>query len=274
MPEGPEIRRATDEIADAIVGTAATTVWFAFDELEEFEETLEGRTVVAIEPRGKAILTRFDGGWNIYSHNQLYGKWIICAADESPDNNRQLRLEVSNDRRRALLFSASEIEVLRDDELDEQSYLAKLGPDPLSEDTTEGEIQARFEDETFHRRQLATLLLDQSFVAGLGNYLRSEILWFAGVHPRRRLSQLDAETRDTLAEGAYELSRRAYEYKGVTNDPERVERLKEDGVSWRTYRYYVFGRDGEYCYRCDSEIVREEHGGRRVYRCVSCQPTP
>jgi endonuclease-8 len=271
MPEGPEIRRAADAISKAIGGREASTVWFAFDELTEFEDVLEGRCVEAVEPRGKAILTRFEGGWNIYSHNQLYGKWVICGADESPDNNRQLRVEVANEDKRALLYSASEIEVLRDDELSEQSYLAKLGPDPLAEDVTSEDIRARYEDDTFHRRQLATLLLDQGFVAGLGNYLRSEILWYAGVHPRNRISQLDADTRRILAEGTYELTRRAYENKGVTNDPERVESMKIDGVPWRVYRYYVFGRDGEYCYRCDSKIVREEHGGRRVYRCVECQ---
>lgn len=271
MPEGPEIRRAADEIADAIAGRVADTVWFAFDALEEFESVLEGRRVEAVEPRGKAMLTRFEGGWNIYSHNQLYGKWLICNAGESPDNNRQLRVELANGDKRALLYSASEIEVLRDDELSEQPYLAKLGPDPLAEDVSAEDIVARFEDESFHRRQLATLLLDQGFVAGLGNYLRSEILWWAGVHPRTRLNQLDAETRGELAEGTYELCRRAYEYKGVTNDPERVESMKIDGVPWRVYRYYAFGRDGGYCYRCDSEIVREEHGGRRVYLCVECQ---
>ena len=271
MPEGPEIRRAADEIAGAIAGREAETVWFAFDVLEEFEPVLEGRRVEAVEPRGKAILTRFEGGWNIYSHNQLYGKWIICKAGESPDNNRQLRAEIANGDKRALLFSASEIEVLRDDELADQPYLAKLGPDPLAEDVTAEDILRRYKDETFHRRQLATLLLDQGFVAGLGNYLRSEILWYAGVHPRNRLNQLTESTRETLAEGTYELTRRAYENKGVTNDPERVESMKIDGVPWRVYRYNVFGREGGYCYRCDSEIVREEHGGRRVYRCTECQ---
>lgn len=274
MPEGPEIHRAADQIAQALVGREAEDVFFAFDELKEFEDQLCGREVLKIEPRGKAILTRFEGGWNVYSHNQLYGKWIVRNRGNVPDTNRQLRFAVHNEKKSAFLYSASEIEVLRDDEIATQSYLAKLGPDPLLDSVADEDVKARFHDEAFFRRQLAGLLLDQGFVGGIGNYLRSEILWFGRVHPREKLGKVDEDRRDRLGEATVLLTRRAYENKSVTNDPDVVSEMKADGRPRKEWRHYVFGRDTYTCPRCTGEIVREDHAGRRVYRCVDCQPTP
>jgi endonuclease-8 len=274
MPEGPEIHRAADEIADVLVGYPAGRVRFGLEELEQHEETLEGRQVRRVEARGKAILTRFEGGWNIYSHNQLYGKWMTRKAGDLPDTNRQLRVEITNDYQSAYLFSASEIEVLRDDELADQSYLAKLGPDPLIRETDEADIVERFEETDFHRRQLATLLLDQGFVAGLGNYLRSEILWSEEVHPREKLGGMDEQERRGLAETTWRLTRRAYEMDSATIDDEMAAERAGGDEGEHDVRYYAYGRKGADCPRCGDTIVREEHGGRRVFLCPSCQPAP
>ena len=77
MPEGPEIQLAADAVAAAIAGRPTTAVSFAFDQLKKYEEVLTGVEVTAVQARGKAMLTRFANGYNIYSHNQLYGKWMV-----------------------------------------------------------------------------------------------------------------------------------------------------------------------------------------------------
>jgi formamidopyrimidine-DNA glycosylase len=112
MPEGPEIRRAADKLHRAIAGHIAADVFFAFDHLKPYEEKLIGRTVTAVKPYGKAMVTYFDNGLGVYSHNQLYGIWVICKPDAVPATRRQLRFAVHTPRRWALLYSASEIEVL------------------------------------------------------------------------------------------------------------------------------------------------------------------
>lgn len=72
MPEGPEIKRS----ADAIAHQPITDIFFAFDHLKSFEDILKNilkkQIVTSVEPRDKALLTRFDHHLNIYSHNQLY----------------------------------------------------------------------------------------------------------------------------------------------------------------------------------------------------------
>ena len=77
MPEGPEIRLAADEVAAAVAGQVAVEVFFAFDHLKFFEPVLSGEMVTTVEAHGKAMLTRFANGLNIYSHNQLYGQWMV-----------------------------------------------------------------------------------------------------------------------------------------------------------------------------------------------------
>lgn len=272
MPEGPEIKRAADAIARAIAHQPLTEIFFAFEHLKPYAEKLKGHQVIAVEPRGKALLTRFDNQLNIYSHNQLYGKWMIRKAHSYPDTNRQLRLALHTEKKSALLYSASDIEVLHDDELASHPFLNRIGPDVLHPDTTLKVVIGRFQDNAFRRRQLTSLLLDQGFLSGLGNYLRSEILFVAGVHPKRRPADCTEEQIHALAQGAIALPQQSYETGGITNDLERVEQLKGQGYPRSAYRFYVFNREGRPCFHCDTPIVKEQSGGRRYYFCPNCQP--
>lgn len=271
MPEGPEIRREADRIAAVLEGRTARRVRFAFDALRPWERRLRGREVRAVEPRGKALLTRFAGGVNIYSHNQLYGRWYVTKPGAEPRTNRSLRVELHTDDGSAWLYSASEIEVLRDRDLDDHPYLAKLGPDVLDRSVRPGDVRRRFDDPRFARRGLGGLLLDQAFLGGVGNYLRSEILWVAGLDPTRRPVDLDDDERGALSRAALSISRRAYRTRGVTADAERVKRLRARGLPRRAFRHFVFGLDGEPCPRCESVIERLDVAGRRLYACPTCQ---
>ncbi|MEB3213763.1 MAG: endonuclease VIII [Leptolyngbyaceae bacterium] len=272
MPEGPEIKRSADAIAQAIAHQPITELFFAFDHLKSFEETLAASKVMAVEPRGKALLTRFENQLNIYSHNQLYGVWMVRKAHSYPSTNRQLRLAIHTQKKSALLYSASDIEVLHDDELAAHPFLSRIGPDVLAPDTSVEQVAQRLMDKEFYRRRLTTLLLDQHFLSGLGNYLRSEILFAAGVHPSMRPVDCTEEQIKRLAEWAIALPRQSYETGGITNDLERVAQLKEQGVKRSQYRFYVFNRESRPCYQCDTPIIKEVTGGRRYYFCPVCQP--
>lgn len=272
MPEGPEIKRAADAIAQAIAHQPLTAVFFAFEHLKPYEEKLKQHPVIAIEPRGKALLIRFDNQLNIYSHNQLYGQWMVRKAHSYPKTNRQLRLALHTARASALLYSASDIEVLHNDELPNHAFLSRIGPDVLHPNTTPQHVMERLCDQTFYRRQLSSLLLDQRFLSGLGNYLRSEILFVAGVYPKKRPADCTETQLQTLAQAAIALPRQSYETGGITNDLKQVDRLKAAGQSRSNYRFYVFNRDDKPCYRCSAPIVKERSGGRRYYFCPRCQP--
>jgi len=246
-------------------------LFFAFEHLKQFEDAFCGETVEQIETYGKAMLTRFSNGWNIYSHNQLYGKWQVVKRGKIPETNRQLRLAIHVAGKSALLYSASDIEVLPDEEVAAHPFISRIGPDLLSEQVTFEQVKARFLDKRFFRRGLLSLLLDQKFLAGLGNYLRSEVLFVAGVHPSMRPKDCSQQQIDRLAHACLNLSRQSYQTKGITNDLRRVERLKSEGYTRREYRHYVFVRHGLSCYTCDTTIVKEISGGRKYCYCPACQ---
>ena len=271
MPEGPEIKRAADAIAKAILHQSITEIFFAFDHLKSFEDTLADATIIAVEPRGKALLTRFDNHLNIYSHNQLYGKWMVRKAHCYPKTNRQLRLAIHTPKKSALLYSASDIDVLADDDLATHPFLCRIGPDVLHPDTTVEQVAERLMAKPFYRRRLTTLLLDQHFLSGLGNYLRSEILFAAGVHPSLRPVDCTAVQIQALAEMAIALPRQSYETGGITNNLDRVADLKAQGLTRSKYRYFVFSRAFKPCYECGTAIIKDRTGGRRYYYCPTCQ---
>ncbi|MDR9419991.1 endonuclease VIII [Gracilimonas sp.] len=267
MPEGPEIWRAADNISKTIANKEITEIYFAFDELKVFEDQLVGQKVTSVTPRGKAIITEFDNGLNLYSHNQLYGKWMMSDNGEEPNTNRSLRAAIKTKGGAAYLFSASEIEMLKNDEIESHSYIKKLGPDVVHPDTTYEEVLSRYRDDNFKNRKLATLLLDQGFLSGVGNYLRSEILFCAKIDPDFRPKDCTPEQIKDLAHYSIELSRRSYITGGITTEPELVEALKREGASRKEYRHYAYNRTGNPCYKCGRKIAEMKTGGRKIYYC-------
>ena len=270
MPEGPEIRRAADQISRAIVGEPAE-VEFGLPSLTRRGRDLSGRVIESVETRGKAMLIRFEGDRIVYSHNQLYGVWKVVKSGTRPRTGRQLRLRIENDRKAALLYSASEIEVLRSRDLARHPYLEKLGPDVLNEQLDPQAVEDYLHECGFQRRALGGLLLDQGFLAGVGNYLRSEILFRAGILPERRLGDLNDAERRALADAVVSMIRRGYRQRGATTSSGLLSDLKAAGASWRERRHYVFNRAGRPCHDCGQAIEKWEVAGRRLYSCPGCQ---
>ncbi len=271
MPEGPEIAREADRIRDAVEGKRVERVRFGLPHLSRRARAFDDARVVSVRPRGKAMLIGFDNGLTLYSHNQLYGRWFVRPAGTLPSTRRQLRMAIETRDRWALLYSASEIDVLDEVGLAMHPYLAKLGPDALDPELDATSVAERLEDPRFRRRGLGALLLDQSFVAGLGNYLRSEIAFEARLHPDQRPVDLRAADRRRLGRVTLKMTRRAYETGGVTLPASRAAALRRAGDSWARARHWVFARARQACRRCGDTIARFDLAGRRIYVCPTCQ---
>ncbi len=272
MPEGPEIRRAADEVAKILVGRRIVAAEFNVPSLRLYEERVIGQPVTAIDTRGKAMLTRFGNGLVMYSHNQLYGRWFAVSRDEQPRTNRQLRVALHTRSHSALLYSASDIEIFDASEESDHPFLNRAGPDILDPSLDVAAITERLEAKDFRNRALGNLYLDQGFLAGNGNYLRSEILWAARLNPFTRPNSLNSTALKRLARETLAIARRSYRTRGLTV-PEKVARERRmQGMSFEQYRFQVYGRDGLPCYRCDTTIERLASGSRGVFICPSCQP--
>jgi len=297
MPEGPEIRRAADQIERALLGQELTAVWFKFPALKRFESALAKSQVRAIETRGKALLTHFANDLTIYSHNQLYGIWRVCGepenavdvSTESSFSKRDLRLALSTAGATARLYSASDISVHPTNELAQHPFLSRVGPDVLDPGLSAEQLFERMRSRRFARKALSTLLLDQKFLAGMGNYLRSEVLFAARIGPDLRPIDLsDADAR-ALSVALLAVPRLSYQSDGVTNlralaadakaaldsalpgSARRIAKIARGNDDYEAHRFAVFDRDGLPCYDCNTRIERIERAGRRLYFCPSCQ---
>jgi len=271
VPEGPEIRRAADQLAAVLAGRRVERVKLALPKLKPWQSRLEGQVISQVRNHGKAMLTQFEHGFTLYSHNQLYGIWQIFPLDQIPVSSRSERVVLHTEEHSVVLYSASDITVLPTDQLYEHPFLAKLGPEVLDESLHWRELRDRFQAPAFRNRQFTSLLLDQTFLAGLGNYLRSEILFDAGVHPWHRPEALSDTVLGKLARTTLKLCQRSYKTGGITNSPSGVRKLRRLSSAFEDYRFAVFNREDQACIRCGDIIQRTEAGSRRLYWCPDCQ---
>lgn len=273
MPEGPEIRRAADRIGKALVGKTIQAGQWPYHTLEGRRGLIEGHDVLSVTSRGKAMLIRFSSGWTMYSHNQLYGRWTVHLNTTKYESRRSLRAEFITERHAVRLWSATDISLLPTPEENGHSFLQRLGPDVLDEDVTVGVLADHLRSKKIYRKKAATLMLDQRSFAGLGNYLRSEILHGAGVHPDDRPCDLNERVLDTWAKCIKTITVQAYEHKGVTVDLAVASASKSRGEPRRMWRHAVFCRNDRPCLTCGDLVLRKRYAGRRLDYCPTCQPS-
>lgn len=272
MPEGPEIRLAADQIAKIIENEVIEDIEVGLAHLSAPAKKLKGVRVEEVETRGKAMLIHFANGLSIYSHNQLYGLWLTMKRGQLPNTKRSLRLALHTEANSALLYSASDIAVYERHDLPKHPFLSKIGPDILSKELKWKGIAERLQDKRFRNRSLSILYLDQHFIAGIGNYLRTEMLYAARIHPDLKPNQLSSEQLETLAKQTLLIGKRAYNTKGHTVPPFLGKTLAKTKGAYESVRFMVFNREGLSCRECVRPIVKAKRNGRRIYWCEGCQP--
>jgi endonuclease VIII len=271
MPEGPEIARSAAEISAAITAHDVRLIEFAFPHLQPHCTEIMGSKVLSVSARGKAMLIQFSCAKTLYSHNQLYGQWAVLAPKEPANPKLQIRVAIHTASAVAVLYSASSIEVWPSAEVHKHPYIAKLGVELLAANTTIADVRRVIEAPLFQKRRLSQLLLDQAFLAGLGNYLRSDILFVARINPGAKLCELNTTQRQALATAALHLCQQSYATGGITNDLTIAKIMRNNGAGFGSYRHWVFDRAGATCHVCATTIVREDISGRAVFYCPQCQ---
>jgi len=275
MPEGPEIFRAARALEQAVANQPIRLV-LSYPKLRSRAQALVQVPIVRVRARSKAMLTEFADGTVLYSHNQLYGEWRIHAHDE-PLVARQVRLSIETANARAVLYSATDFAWLRAGGEDRHPYIAKLGPEALSGEVTAKMLAMRLAE--FPRRIVADALLDQNVIAGLGNYLRADILFVAGVDPHTRIAQLAPAALLRIANACKKLTARSVKQSGVVRPlaeyiasyQDKANHQERDGGSYEASRFYVYNREGKACWTCGTKIRRVTLSGRGLFFCEACQ---
>jgi formamidopyrimidine-DNA glycosylase len=276
MPELPEVHTVVNELRQAgTVGSrimAVRVLWpatIATATPEHFCRQLVGQTFVDLRRRGKFIVFQLDHFW-LLVHLRMTGRLYVSAdsAAGQPHEHVVLRL----DRQRQLRFHDTR-KFGRFYLVDSpEAILGRLGPEPLSKGFTAKKLGQRLHQ---HRRLLKPLLLDQRFLAGLGNIYVDEALWQARLHPRCRSSDLDARQIAALHRAIRQVLRRGIQNRGTTLARDKTGFQPPSG-QWGNNRHdlRVFRRQGEPCPRCGSAIERHQVAQRSTYVCLNCQTPP
>jgi endonuclease VIII len=267
MPEGPEIFLSARAVHEA-VAQQPCTIKLPYAPLAAKARSLRGVQIVRVHARSKAMLTEFANGVVLYSHNQLYGQWVVHAANE-PLLPRQVRLIITTAKHQAVLYSATDFAWLRAGEEDQHPYIAKLGPEVLSDQVSAAHIAQRLA--TFPRRVIADALLDQHVLAGLGNYLRADILLVAKINPLRKINTLSTAELLRIARACKTLTQRSVQRQGVVRPWAQYLAARKAGADYEAARFYAFDREGTPCWECATPIARITQAGRGLFYCPNCQ---
>jgi endonuclease VIII len=267
MPEGPEIYLAARAVHEAVANQPCT-IKLAYPPLAAQAKNLRGTRIARVHARSKAMLTEFANGLVLYSHNQLYGEWVVHAADE-PFLKKQVRLVITTAKHQAVLYSATDFAWLSAGEEDAHPYIAKLGPEVLSDQVSPTHIAQRLA--AFPRRVIADALLDQHVLAGLGNYLRADILLVAKINPLRKIASLSQAELLRIAKASKTLTQRSVQRQGVVRPWAQYLAARKAGADFEAARFYAFDREGAPCWECATPIARVTLSGRGLFYCPSCQ---
>ncbi len=264
MPELPEVETTVRLLAPDLVGRVIATVRLDWPRHtpnpEEVLALLPGRRVRELGRRGKFLVLYLDpADRTLLIHLGMSGRLSIGSASEQPDQYAHTVLALDDGRE--LRFSDARkfgrLYLVRDP----MEVLGKLGPEPLSDGFTEEWLADAL---SRRRRAIKPLLLEQSFVAGIGNIYADEALHRAGVDPRRAANSLGSVDAGRLWNGIRQVLHEAIEHQGTTFDW-----VYPDGGM--QLRLRVYGRGGEPCSSCGHPIERIVLSQRGTHFCSTCQ---
>jgi formamidopyrimidine-DNA glycosylase len=270
MPELPEVETVARGLRTLVVGrtiTGVTVRWpriIAFPSLVEFEQRIVGRRIQSVDRRGKFVVFLLDEGV-LLIHLKMSGRLRVVPADEPEgkhahtlfhlDNGQQCRfVDIRKFGRVYLVADASQV-------------TGRLGPEPLDPDWKLGQFQSSLSKRS---GRLKSLLLDQSFLAGLGNIYADEALFAARLHPLRTAKSLTPEEQERLFVAIRQVLGRAVAGRGTTLDDQGYVDVGGEAGTFQG-QIAVYGRKGAPCRVCATPVERIVVGARSTHFCPACQ---
>jgi len=261
MPELPDLEVFKENLSRLVLNKRIVSVKVLKAKVivplteHEFAKQVKGNRIQEIGRRAKHIIFSLSNGSDLILHLMLHGELyhpksaddihpFTCAIFEM-DDGYDLRFQ---DRTQWMKISF------------DKSALYELGIEPLSNEFTPG----RFKDMVGKRNGMVkSVLMDQSFIAGIGHAYADEILFAAGIMPDKRLQQLTGEDVQRLFRAIRD---------GLNDAIIKVRKGLKGGITGE-YRDFVSvrGREGQNCYKCKSIISSIKVSAQKAYFCPECQ---
>ena len=271
MPELPEVETVARGLRATLVGRTIveTKVLWARSVVPPdpaaFARRLAGQTVTDVGRRGKWLMVALSGDNTLLIHLRMSGR-LIVESEQCLDTRHLRALLLLDDGRRLSFFDQRKFGRLHLT-TDPAQVLGALGPEPLSD----GFTAERFEEMLRQRSgRSKPLLLDQRFLAGLGNIYTDEALWQARIHPLRQANTLSDIEAHRLHKAIRAVLQAAITGGGTTLEDGSYRQI--DGQAGEfAGSLAVYGRSGQPCPRCGQAIERIVVGQRGTHFCPECQ---
>ena len=267
MPELPEVETVVQSIKRYLLGRQFDSLSLFWEKtlqnftVLDFNDKIKGHVVKNVFRRAKYIVLDLESRF-LAIHLRMTGKlYVVNSIDR---NKKHISLYLKFDDR-YLIFEDTR-KFGRFYIFDDMSYLdSKLGVEPLTKDFSEKWI---LENIKKRKRQMKSLLLDQSFICGIGNIYADEALWYAKIHPLSISNRISRKKLLKLHKGIIKVL---------------SESIKRGGTTIRDYTYdfsyvgnyalklNVFGKEGSDCPRCDAIIIKTKVSQRGTHYCPRCQ---
>jgi len=266
MPELPEVETIKSDLQKTILGKKIIRVNIYNPKVireplpATFKRSLEGLSIKNILRRGKLLVFELSNGKFLTVHLKMTGQLV------TPGGGKSSRVAFVLDGGMILDFNDQrlfgELRLVRD--WKKLEFVQRLGQEPF--DLT----SADFKDMLLKRKtEIKPLLLDQSFISGIGNIYAAEILFRAKINPQRPAQSLVKEEQLVLYREIQKVLKSAIKHGGSSVD-DYVRVSGKNGDYARFHR--VYGRKGNPCFVCSSPVKRIAQGGRGTYFCAKCQP--
>lgn len=281
MPELPEVQTVVSQLAKKIIGKTIAGFWSDWEKqvrpgLKRLSKLAIGGTVLGARRIGKHIVIDLDNDHSLVIHLKMSGHLLYKdAANKNAKEwedpmNRFIHHRIEFRDGSWVDFSDLRkfgwIDCVATAEVERIKSIALLGRDALASECDYDFFESLLR--ASKRKRIATLLLEQDKIAGIGNIYRSEMLYRAGIRPFRLAGKITKAERPKLFRAMKEVLREAVRLRGTTDGDFRDTAGKPGGFQ-RTL--FVYGRAGLPCKRCDTIVVRKKLGQRSIFFCPECQ---
>lgn len=264
MPELPEVETIARRLEPQLVGRtikSADLHWartLAMPSSEKFKEQVQGQKIKEVTRRAKYFVLRLSS-FDLLIHLRMSGDLYIRDGTTAPEKHDRLALQLSGNK--ILVFNDTRKFGRVWLTADPQEVLGKLGPEPLGADFTPQWLYASLQKK---HRQLKPLLLDQSFLAGLGNIYTDEALHIAKLHPLGMSDSVSLKQARALHEAIRKVLQEGIKRNGASID------WAYRGGEFQNY-FRVYDREGKPCEACGTPIQKLVVGQRGTHICPNCQ---
>jgi formamidopyrimidine-DNA glycosylase len=273
MPELPEVATVAHSLRLQLLSRTFVSVQVLWErtvdrpDVRSFCAALTGARVVDVGRRGKFITMQLGTGQTLLTHLRMTGKYLIQPVS-GQDPHARVRFQLDDEG--WLIFSDTRkfgrLYLVED----ASEVLGALGPEPLDKDFTPERLTEMLAG---RRGRIKPLLLNQNFIAGLGNIYTDEALWRARIHPLRSAGTLTPDEAIALHAGIVSVLGEAID-GGGTSLRDQQYRQPDGGAGAYQDLLAVYGRVGGECLRCGAAVERLVVGQRGTHLCPDCQKRP